>query len=165
MAPEDQEIYEKFTIIERKKSMIDAEFILNSLSQHFTFSSLMKDKYLLDHLIQEFKLCVVKEGEYLMQQHDNASCFFLLKEGQLSVEVDGMKQRNLNVGEGFGELSLLYSSPRSASIVALKKTLLWFIDRSTFRNVLSRIIEKSFTENKKFIEANKFFTYLTPKQK
>lgn len=52
MAPEDQQIYEKFTIIEKKKTLSDAEFIIKSLSQHFTFATLIKDRYLQEHLIQ-----------------------------------------------------------------------------------------------------------------
>lgn len=68
-------------------------------------------------------------------------------------------------GEGFGELALLYSAPRSASIKAGKPSHLWYIDRSTFRNAISTIIEKNFTENRNFIDKNSFYTYLTDIQK
>ena len=61
-----------------------------------------------------------------------------------------MTEGKISTGEGFGELALLYSTPRSASILAKKSSELWFIDRSTFRGVVSRIIEKTLAENKKF---------------
>jgi CRP-like cAMP-binding protein len=43
-------------------------------------------------------------------------------------------------GEGFGELALLYSAPRSASIKALKSSFFWFIDRKTFKEFIKTII-------------------------
>ena len=57
--PEDQEIYENFTIIKKKKNLLDISFIAKSLAQHFTFSSLIVDKALQDQLIDEFRLCQI----------------------------------------------------------------------------------------------------------
>lgn len=136
---------------------MDISFIAKSLGHHFTFSTLIADKALQDQLIDQFRLCRVEQGSYLMKQNDNASSFFILQEGELQVEVNGVAGGKISHGQGFGELALLYSTPRSASILAKKKSLLWFIDRTTFRNVVSNIIEKSFAENKKFVYQNKFF--------
>lgn len=80
-----------------------------------------------------------------MKQNDNASSFFILHEGELVVEIDDKIKRRINPGEGFGELALLYSSPRSASIKAIKVSYLWFVDRTTFRKAIASSIEKSFT--------------------
>ena len=74
------------------------------------------------------------------------------------MEINGKVEGKVNQGEGFGELALLYSSPRSASILALKTSFLWFIDRITFRSIVSSMIEKASVENKKFITHNKFFS-------
>jgi cGMP-dependent protein kinase len=96
-----------------------------------------------DNLIEKFKYCQVDKGEYLMKQNDAASSFFILQEGELAVEIDGVVKRTLREGEGFGELALLYSSPRSASIKANKMSYLWFIDRATFRKAVSTFIERN----------------------
>lgn len=93
-----------------------------------------------EHLLDKFKLCRVNKGEYLMRQSDNASSFFILHEGELAVEIDGKIKKKLESGEGFGELALMYSSPRSASIKANKTSFLWFIDRATFRKAISSLI-------------------------
>lgn len=58
----------------------------------------------------------------MLKQNDNASSFFILKEGELDVEVNGLMEGKINNGEGFGELALLYSTPRSASILARKSS-------------------------------------------
>jgi signal-transduction protein with cAMP-binding, CBS, and nucleotidyltransferase domain len=42
---------------------------------------------------------------------------------------------------------------------------LWFIDRKTFKFAIEENIKKNFHENRKFIEKNQFFEYLTPIQK
>lgn len=74
------------------------------------------------------------------------------------MEVNGEIKGKINPGDGFGELALLYSSPRSASILATKTTFLWYIDRKTFRSVVTNMIEKTSVKNKKFISVNKFFS-------
>ena len=51
----------------------------------------------------------------------------------MSVEVNGLYVKKLKPGDCFGELALLYSSKRAASIKADKISHLWFIDRNTFR--------------------------------
>lgn len=101
-----------------------------------------------EHLLDKFRLCRVNKGDYLMKQNDNASSFFILHEGELYVEIDGQVKRKLESGEGFGELALLYSSPRSASIKANKTSFLWYIDRSTFRKAISSMTEKNFHETR-----------------
>jgi CRP-like cAMP-binding protein len=75
-----------------------------------------------------------------MKQNDNASSFFILHDGELVVEIDCIQKKKLTPGEGFGELALLYTSPRSASIKANKVSYLWFIDRTTFRKAVSTLI-------------------------
>lgn len=156
----DNEIYEHFTEVVQKKTVNDKAMILKSLRTHFTFSALIEDKEIKEILLEKFKLCKVNEGHYLMKQNDNASSFFILSEGKLSVQINGVTKRSIEPGEGFGELALLYSAPRSASIKAQKASTLWFIDRETFRSAVSTMITKNFQENRSFIEKNPFFSKL-----
>lgn len=62
------------------------------------------------------------------------------------------------MGDAFGELSLLYGSPRSASVKVDGICGLWGIDRSTFRKAVEEIVQTEFEENRKFIEKVKFFS-------
>ena len=142
----------------QKKSFQDKALILRSLKHHFTFSSLIEDKEIKEMLLDKFRLCKVSEGQCLMKQNSMASSFCILHEGKLAVEIDGVAKRNIEPGEGFGELALLYTAPRSASIRALKSSFLWFIDRETFRNAVSSMITRNFKENRSFIENNPFFS-------
>ena len=75
----------------------------------------------------------------------------------MNVEINGEVKGSIKEGQGFGELALLYSAPRSASIKAVTSCYLWFIDRKTFRSAVESMTEKSFKENRKYIEQNRFF--------
>ena len=65
--------------------------------------------------------------------------------------------RELKRGDGFGELALLYSAPRSASIKAIEITRLWGIDRETFKKSVKEITTKTYKDNRSFIDNVKFF--------
>jgi CRP-like cAMP-binding protein len=42
-------------------------------------------------------------------------------------------------GGSFGELALLYLVPRSATVKAIQKSVVWVIDRSNFKNILMQV--------------------------
>jgi hypothetical protein len=79
------EIFENFRVVERRKGILDRTFIAKSLDNNFVFSDLGKWKGMHDTLIEKFKYCKVEKGEYLLKQNDNASSFFILQEGTLTV--------------------------------------------------------------------------------
>ena len=94
----DNEIHENFLEIVQKKSINDKALILESLKHHFTFSSLIEDKEIKELLLDKFRLCKVNEGQYLMKQNSMASSFFILHEGKLAVEINGVVKRCLEPG-------------------------------------------------------------------
>ena len=54
-------------------------------------------------------------------------------------------------GECFGELALLYSAPRSATIKAISECYLWGIDRKTFRKKVEDITLAEYDINREFL--------------
>ena len=58
---------------------------------------------------------------YIFRQGDTGTCFFLIMAGSVEAQIDGRKIRVLGKGETFGELALLFRSPRTASILSLSK--------------------------------------------
>lgn len=81
-----------------------------------------------------------------------------IERGTLEVIVNEKPKRELRTGDGFGELALLYNAPRSASVRTLENCELWGIDRNTFRRAVEEMITKEYEENRKFIEAVRFFS-------
>ncbi len=50
-----------------------------------------------------------------------------------------MKKRTLSFGDSFGDLGIIYSAPRSASVLALSDCYLIEIDRKVFKKVMEDI--------------------------
>lgn len=95
-------IYENFVDRSKAKSLIDQTLISKSLSKHFIFSALLNDPATHNDLIEAFKYCSLSEDEYLLKENDQASSFFILDEGLLQVEINGVAKKRLYSGEGFG---------------------------------------------------------------
>ena len=60
----------------------------------------------------------------------NQSVFIL--QGEVEVLIDDKVVTTITAGGSFGELALIYGTPRAASIVAKTNLILWGIDRSAF---------------------------------
>jgi CRP-like cAMP-binding protein len=55
----------------------------------------------------------------------------------------------LSAGNAFGELALMYGTPRAASIKAKTSCVLWEIDRAAYRGIL---VHYKFLRNKQYME-------------
>lgn len=59
MQSDDSQIYENFTVVDKKKTSTDKALILKSLKSHFTLSSLIEDRMLQETLLERFQMCKV----------------------------------------------------------------------------------------------------------
>jgi len=77
-------------------------------------------------------------GEVIIQQGDEGDNFYIIDSGEVEVFVNG--ERVICIGEGgsFGELALIYGTPRAATVKAAVATdvKLWGIDRDSYRRIL-----------------------------
>ncbi|XP_042077908.1 endoplasmin [Haplochromis burtoni] len=103
----------------------------------------------LDAMFEKF--CT--EGEHIIDQDDDGDNFYVIESGTFNifVKVDGTEKL---VGcydnrGSFGELALMYNTPRAATIIATSPGALWCLDRLTFR----RIIVKNNAKKRKLYEA------------
>jgi len=81
-----------------------------------------------------------KSGEYVMRQGEKGDHFFIVDSGELEATADnnGVSTHltNFSAGQSFGELALMYGCPRTASICARQDSVLWALDRASFRMIL-----------------------------
>ncbi|XP_072097419.1 cAMP-dependent protein kinase type II-beta regulatory subunit-like [Mobula birostris] len=94
----------------------------------------------------------VEVGEHVIDQGDDGDNFYVIERGKydIFVSVDGM-QKCVGTYENhgsFGELALMYNTPRAATIIATSNGALWGLDRTTFR----RIIVKNNAKKRKLYE-------------
>ena len=86
--------------------------------------------------------CSTKKGETIFRQGDEAAYFFVIERGQIAVNINSEFKKNMSRGDGFGELALLYSAPRSADIITDSDCYMFAIDRTKFRNAVQEITTK-----------------------
>ena len=91
-------------------------------------------------VVQEMYERKVSAGEILIKEGDTglaASELYVVKEGEFEVleRRQGVNFRvNMkNRGDCFGEISLMYDSPRSATVAATQDSTVWVLERDTFR--------------------------------
>jgi len=77
-----------------------------------------------------------KSGEFIMKQGDEGDNFYIIETGVVDVLVNDNMVSNISVGGCFGELALIYGTPRAASIRCQTDCKLWAIDRDTYRSIL-----------------------------
>ena len=59
-----------------------------------------------------------------------------MSQGTVDIFVDETKVVSLSEGSGFGELALIYGTPRAATVLAGSDVKLWGIDRDSYKRVL-----------------------------
>ncbi|ODV79698.1 camp-dependent protein kinase regulatory subunit [Suhomyces tanzawaensis NRRL Y-17324] len=72
----------------------------------------------------------------IITQGDEGDYFYIIEKGTVDFYVNGSKVNSSNEGSSFGELALMYNSPRAATAVAATDVTCWALDRLTFRRIL-----------------------------
>lgn len=83
----------------------------------------------------------VSPGQCLIEQGAEGDNFYIVESGKFDILVarDGNQPAKVNEalpGECFGELALLYNSPRAATVKAVVPSVVWALDRDTFQLML-----------------------------
>jgi len=78
-----------------------------------------------------------KAGETIIEQGEEGDNFYVIDVGSVDVFVNGQYCLTIHEGGSFGELALIYGTPRAATVVAKAEHVkLWAIDRLTYRAIL-----------------------------
>ncbi|KAL9187277.1 hypothetical protein ACHAXT_001380 [Thalassiosira profunda] len=110
-------------------------------------------------IIDVFKPQLFKAGETVIRQGDEGSEFYVVESGKLSIHVtvkEGEEKSEVKVGDyargsAFGELALIFGSPRAATIVARTDCKLWCIERTAYRSVISQLRFDQYEKKRDFI--------------
>uniref|UniRef100_A0A8C1P8T3 cAMP-dependent protein kinase type II regulatory subunit n=1 Tax=Cyprinus carpio TaxID=7962 RepID=A0A8C1P8T3_CYPCA len=115
------------------------------------FKTLEQDQFaeVLDSMFE----VLVKPNECIIHQGDDGDNFYVIERGvfDILIKKDGVSRcvgRYDNKGS-FGELALMYNTPRAATIRATQEGALWALDRSTFH----RLIVKNNAKKRKMYES------------
>ncbi|MBN3313853.1 KAP3 kinase, partial [Atractosteus spatula] len=112
---------------------------------------------------------IVETGEHVIDQDDDGDNFYVIDRGtyDIYVKVDGI---NRCVGSydnrgSFGELALMYNTPRAATIIATSPGALWGLDRIMFRRIIVKNNAKKRKMYESFIETLPLLTSLEPSER
>lgn len=81
------------------------------------------------------KKLFAKDSE-IIKQGDEGDYFYIIESGTVDFYVNGTMVSSAGEGASFGELALMYNSPRAATVVATSNVTCWALDRSTFRHII-----------------------------
>ena len=118
--------------------------IYHSIKRNMLFRTCSEEA--LQDLIDAFDSKKFTADSVVIKQGDEGDLFYVVEEGKLDVMVtpnsdDGSSAREVQVGvpyvsgSSFGELALMYGSPRAATIRAKSDCVLWFLDRRDFKGI------------------------------
>jgi len=145
-----------------KEVDLDALYIAKSASEKARIADAIKTSVMFKNVTEDQRELIygvmepipVKKGEWVIKQGTVGDRFYIIDEGTFEVRIvgegevdDGTGGALIHVYEGsvskhlhpcFGELALMYSAPRSASIKARSDGMVWALHRSAFRQVLAQ---------------------------
>ncbi|XP_054869021.1 protein kinase, cAMP-dependent, regulatory, type II, alpha A isoform X2 [Amphiprion ocellaris] len=95
----------------------------------------------------------VQPQEHVIDQGDDGDNFYVIERGVYDIVVTGTCVGQYNNKGSFGELALMYNTPRAATIVATQEGALWGLDRVTFRRLIVKNNAKKRRMYECFIES------------
>lgn len=117
-----------------EKSDEDKAFILETLSLSFLFEGLELDD--LTIIVDAMRRVALEPDTFVFHQGDPGDMFYIVATGSLQVIVDQVVVGRMESRNHFGELALMFNTPRNASIFAATFCELWALDRPTFRKII-----------------------------
>ena len=79
----------------------------------------------------------VEEGKVLAREGEIGHEFFVIVDGEVEVAKDGAPVRRLGSGDFFGEIALIWESPRrTATVTAATTVRLFVLTRQAFRGLI-----------------------------
>lgn len=140
------------------------QLIYEAIKTNVLFESNTEDE--LKEIIDVFEPCSFGASQVVIQQGEKGDDFYVVQSGELSITVrmaqedeadmmdatvNEVKVGNYQDGSAFGELALIYGSPRAATIRATDDCKLWRIKRGWYRGVVGQHRQRLHKEKVEFL--------------
>lgn len=106
----------------------------------FLFQALTREQ--LQKVVSSMEGREVSAGTDVITQGKEGDNFYVVETGEFDVFVEGANNGasvfHYKPGGSFGELALMYSAPRAATVRAVTDAKIWAVDRQTFRHFVVR---------------------------
>lgn len=117
-----------------KKDGKSAVSLSQSLANNILLSTLNDEERA--EVFENMFTVTAKPGELIIKQGDEGDNFYIIEQGDVDLFLDGKKGSTLGEGGSFGELALIYETPRAATLRAVGEVKLWGVGRLSYRKML-----------------------------
>ena len=151
----------------RKANEDEVAFIKSALENTVVFHQL--DETVRDAVAREMTSLEVHAGERMIQEGDMGSEMYLVHSGTFDIFCHRrgaeVKVNSKAAGDIFGEISLMFESPRSASVVATSDAVVWMLDRKSFRELTRKVAEEAKSQHLVFLNSVPILASLTVEER
>jgi CRP-like cAMP-binding protein len=91
----------------------------------------------LETLAREVTYRTVAAGFEIVSEGEPGDSYYAITDGEVRVTQLGTELRRMGRGEGFGEIALLHTTERTATVTALTSTTLLAIEQEAFLSALN----------------------------
>lgn len=158
-----------------KKSEEQIQRIKARILQSFLFCNL--DQADLEIVINAMEERKYETDQTVIEQGEAGDCLFVVETGELncykkfvniflipiqSKETEPKLVKSYGPGDAFGELALLYNSPRAATVKAKTNCTLWLLDRETFNHIVKEAAQKKRDKYEAFLKSVEILSEVEP---
>lgn len=137
---------------------------IRALEKNFLSASLQHDEHA--KLVKQVQRIELVKGDVICRHGESGDCCFIVLSGICSVKANTDQIAQLTAGHMFGELSMLYETPRTATVVAAsQRVVACKIGGSAFRRSLTRFKESKLSDTLGFLNGHELFSKLTLEEK
>eukprot|EP01059_Diplonema_ambulator_P032963 TRINITY_DN669_c0_g1_i2.p1 TRINITY_DN669_c0_g1~~TRINITY_DN669_c0_g1_i2.p1 ORF type:complete len:540 (+),score=180.43 TRINITY_DN669_c0_g1_i2:40-1620(+) len=141
------------------KSSSEITMLTDLLKQNLLFAHLHEAE--LHTVVMALFKNTYSAGDVIMSQGDEGDNMYTISKGTVDIIVDGKQVAQRTAGVSFGELALMYNTPRTATVVAADNVETWGIDRDTYRNIVMSVSIKRRNEYQEVLTTIPFLSTLT----
>jgi len=134
----------------KKKTAEVRKLILGAVKFNVMFMGLDLEHQ--QKIVDQMYRTEVKKGTSIIKQGDLGDNLYVVEEGQFQVFVNSVQVALRGEGTCFGELALMYNSPRAATVIASQDAVVWVVDRFTFRRIVTDLSSQSFYQYVSFLK-------------
>ncbi|KAL7462803.1 hypothetical protein ACHAXS_003178 [Conticribra weissflogii] len=142
-ALKDNDDFKNYQKVNVPKGEEDRRLLKSAITKNPLFSGCTEPE--LEEFIDVFSIKKFEAGSTVIKQGDEGETFYVVDSGSLDIFINagglgkGATEMQVGVpygrGNSFGELALIYGSPRAATIRASEDCVLWEITRTAFKGI------------------------------
>jgi cAMP-dependent protein kinase regulator len=168
-------LHEKAIIPSYPKTPEQHKFLYRECEKCFIFRQLEKPDLLC--VVDAMKEIKVKADQIIIYQGDEGDNCYIIQKGHFeawvskkvvhknnTINPDSIKVKDYSNGGLFGELALMYATPRAATVIARTEGLIWALDRVAFQKMVLMKVFKRRQQHIKFLKSVPLLQELSPSE-